>query len=204
MGNQITKVILILAIMSISGCNDNNDPANWSENRTNEWFSRGEWLNGWSVSPDNTINKKEMAIAYFRNPERWSKAFSYLKDSDLVQLQSGRHDIDGDNLYASVTDYDTKAEDQVNWEAHRKYADIQYVAKGSEMIGVAPYSSRDSIIQEYDPGKDIEFMTVKDGRKYEATPGNFFVFFPGDAHKPGLKADSTITVRKIVVKVRID
>jgi YhcH/YjgK/YiaL family protein len=198
------KIILMATILSILGCKDRNDPITWNESRTDKWFNQGKWLNSWSVTPDSTINKKEMAVEYFRHAERWNKAFTFLKDSDLLKLETGRHDIDDDNLYAMVSEYNTKNDDEANWEAHRKYADIQYVIEGTEMIGVAPYNSRDSIIQEYDPVQDIEFMTVKDGNKHEASPDNFFVFFPDNAHKPGLKTDSTGMVRKIVLKVRID
>jgi len=47
-------------------------------------------------------------------------------------------------------------------------------------------------------------MTVNEERNVPADPDKFFVFFPEDVHRPGLKVDSIAPVRKIVVKVRID
>ena len=192
------------SILSFLGCKGKNDPATWSESKTDEWFKKGEWRNGWSVNPDNSIDKKALAVAWFKNKERWNSAFAFLKNTDLSKLELKRHDIDGDNLYVSVSEYNTKNEQDAKYEAHRKYVDIQYVVSGREMIGVAPLASKDSILQEYDATKDIEFLRVKMGMLISATPENFFIFFPEDAHMPGVKADTISPVKKIVVKVLIN
>lgn len=204
MSNLIQKIMLMASILSFFGCKGNNDPATWSESKTVEWFKKGEWCNGWSVSPDNSINKKALAVAYFKNKERWNSAFAFLKNTDLSKLEVKRYDIDGDNLYVSVTEYNTKNVQDARFEAHRKYIDIQYVVRGREMIAVAPLAAKDSILQEYDATKDIEFMKVKEGKTLPASPENFFIFFPQDVHMPGLKTDTISPVRKVVVKVLIN
>jgi YhcH/YjgK/YiaL family protein len=33
-------------------------------------------------------------------------------------------------------------------------------------------------------------------------PGTFFIFFAGEAHRPGAKVDETVPVKKMVIKVR--
>ncbi|MFA5820146.1 MAG: YhcH/YjgK/YiaL family protein, partial [Bacteroidales bacterium] len=38
----------------------------------------------------------------------------------------------------------------------------------------------------------------------KATPDKFFIFFPSDAHRPGLKVGENSQVRKVVVKVKVD
>lgn len=196
--------MLITSILSLFGCKGSNDPSKWNETQTEEWFKKGEWQNGWAVTPDNSIDKKTLAIAWFKNKPRWNSAFNFLKNNDLTKLETKRYDIDGDNLFVSVSEYNTKNEADARYEAHRKYIDIQYVADGLEKIGVAPLASRDTILQEYDATKDIEFMKVKQGKTFSANQGNFFIFFPADAHMPGLMIDSIAPVKKIVVKIRID
>jgi YhcH/YjgK/YiaL family protein len=64
--------------------------------------------------------------------------------------------------------------------------------------------SLDTIIQQYDAGKDIEFLSVKTSLLVKATPADFFIFFPEDAHRPGLKEETNSPVRKVVVKIKID
>lgn len=204
MRNLLTKLMLMATVLGLSGCGGNVDPSSWSESETDAWFERGEWRNGWQVAPDNSINRKNLAVSYFKNKDRWDSAFTFLKDNDLSLLEAGRHDIDSDNLYVSITDYNTKNEEDANYEAHRKYMDIQYVASGMEMIDITPLSQKDSVYQAYDETKDIEFFSVKGGKAFKADPEVFFIFFPEDAHKPGLKIDSLAPVRKVVVKVKID
>jgi len=204
MKTYLTKIILMAVILSLFGCNGNNDPASWSDEKVNEWFDKGEWKNGWQVTADNSINRREMAVSYFKLKDRWDSAFAFLKNNDLSALEAKRHDIDGNNLYVSITDYNTKNVEDANYEAHRKYADIQYVVSGREQIGIVPISMKDQIVQEYNGTNDIEFFTVKEAKNHPADPGVFFVFFPGDAHEPGLKVDSVAAVRKVVVKVSLD
>ena len=204
MRNIFTKIMLMATILSFFGCRDKNDPSNWSESKTDEWFNKGEWRNGWTVVPDGSMNKKSMALSYFKNRERWDKAFKFLKENDLTKLENKKHELDGDNLFVNVSEYNTKNPEDGKYEAHRKYIDLQYVAAGKEMIGVAPLASRDTILQPYDEKKDVEFSRFKTGQLSTATPENFFIFFPEDGHMPSIKVDSIAPVKKVVVKLRID
>lgn len=188
----------------ISGCSGNEDPSTWSSKQTDDWFEKGEWLNGWQIKPDESINRKAFAVSYFKNKERWDKAFSFLKSNDLNELELKRYDIDGDDLYAVVSEYLTKNEEDARYEAHKKYIDIQYVIKGSELIGVAPLSQKQDLLQAFDESNDIEFFTVTGGENRLATPDRFFIFFPDDAHRPGLKEGENSIVRKIVVKLKTE
>jgi YhcH/YjgK/YiaL family protein len=204
MKNSLIIIIVMASLSGLFGCSGNADPATWSSKKIDKWFEKGDWLNGWQVKPDQSINRKAFAVSYFKNKERWDKAFSFLKSNDLSGLELKRYDIDGDNLYAPVSEYLTKNEEDAKYEAHQKYIDIQYVVSGKEQIGVAPMSQKKDIIQPYDATKDIEFLTVTNGENRTALPDRFFIFFPGDAHRPGLKDGENSPVRKVVVKVKVD
>jgi YhcH/YjgK/YiaL family protein len=196
--------MVLTSILGLFGCSGTSDPSTWNAEKTNKWFEKGDWHKGWAVTPDNSINRTTLAKAYYKNNERWNKAFAFLKDNDLTKLELKRFDLDGDNLYVLVSEYNTKNPENARYEAHRKYIDIQYVVSGSELIGIAPLASKDSTLQEYDATKDIEFLTVKKGITVQATPAKFFVFFPEEAHMPGLKEEINAPVRKAVIKIRID
>jgi YhcH/YjgK/YiaL family protein len=60
------------------------------------------------------------------------------------------------------------------------------------------------VVVPYDETKDLEYMTVKDGVEYKASPERFFLFFPSDIHRPSLTVNGNSPVKKIVVKVKID
>ena len=138
--------MVLTSFLGFFGCRNSSDPANWSNQKIDEWFEKGEWLNGWTITPDGSINRKEFALSYFKNKERWDKAFTFLKSNDLSKLEIKRYDIDGDNLYAPVSEYLTKNEEDAMFEAHRKYIDIQYVITGSEQMSVAPISMKKDVL----------------------------------------------------------
>jgi YhcH/YjgK/YiaL family protein len=200
----IVNIMVLTSILGLSGCSGTSDPSTWNSEKTDKWFEKGDWHKGWTVTPDNSINRTTLAKACYKNSDRWNKAFAFLKDNDLTKLELKRYDLDGDNLYVLVSEYNTKNPEIARYEAHRKYIDIQYVISGSELIGIAPLASKDSILQEYDATKDIEYFSVKKGITVQATPAKFFVFFPEEAHMPGLKEETNAPVRKAVVKIRID
>jgi YhcH/YjgK/YiaL family protein len=71
-------------------------------------------------------------------------------------------------------------------------------------MNIAPLASIKEVITPYDAAKDIEFATVTKIVNYKATPSNFFIFFPCDAHRPGLKDGVNSPVRKVVIKLKVD
>jgi len=198
------KIMILTSFLNLIGCNSSTDPLAWSDKKIDKWFEKGEWLNGWTISPDASINRKALAVSYFKHKERWDKAFAFLKNNDLTKLELKRNDIDGDNLYAPVSEYITINEEDSKYEAHQKYIDLQYVISGKEQIGIAPLSMKKEVLAPYDSEKDVELMTVTQGTNLKATPERFFIFFPSDAHSPGLKDGENSQVRKIVVKVKVD
>jgi YhcH/YjgK/YiaL family protein len=204
MRKLIVIIMVLISFFGLTGSKSDTDPSTWSNKKIDDWFAKNEWSGGWTITPDASINKREFAVSYFKNKERWEKAFNFLKNSDLTKLEVRRYDIDGDNLFATVSEYISKNEATVNFEAHRKYIDIQYVISGKEVINIAPLTSVEEVITPYDETKDIEFVTVSKIVSYKASPSNFFIFFPGDTHRPGLKDGVNSPVRKVVIKVKVD
>jgi YhcH/YjgK/YiaL family protein len=200
----IINSILVMGIFSFFGCQSSGDPAAWSERQTEKWFYKGEWMKGLEAVPDPSIDRASFAVAYFKNAEKWNKAFSFLKENDLIKLAPGRHDIDGENVYAMVNEYTTLDPEKAQFEAHRKYIDIQYMVAGKELIGLAPLNSKSEVTHQFDAANDYELFSVKESKTLKASPGRFFIFFPDDAHSPGIKDGENMPVRKVVVKVKAD
>ncbi|MCG6188282.1 YhcH/YjgK/YiaL family protein [Maribellus maritimus] len=194
-------IILITMIFAFSACTPKQeDPENWTNEQVDEWFEKKEWLNGWGVKPDESINKRSFAIDYFKNKKHWDQAFQFLKSSDLINLPVGRQDLEGDHLYISVDEYTTKDKKDTRYESHRKYIDIQYVIEGEEMMGLTTLDKVE-ITEPYNEEKDIAFYSFDGGEYIKATPENFVLFFPEDAHRPMMEAGANSKVKKIVVKV---
>ena len=115
-------------------------------------------------------------------------------------METGRHEIDNSDVFAIVSTYKTKSQEESLWEAHRQYIDIQAMIEGSERIGHAPIDTL-NITQPYDPAKDITALRGS-GDMFILKPGMFAIFYPTDAHMPGVCADGNQQVKKIVIKVR--
>ena len=58
------------------------------------------------------------------------RAFEYLSRTDLASLPLGHTDIEGDDVYVLILEGETKPPEQVRFEAHRRYIDIQIVVPG--------------------------------------------------------------------------
>ncbi|RIH64262.1 DUF386 domain-containing protein [Mariniphaga sediminis] len=204
MKKQSINVLIILVIM-IAACNQSKkvNPENWDEKELNEWYAKGEWREEWEVQPDETVDRKEMAVQYFKNSQRWQKAFTFLKNEDLAALSPGRYELEGADLFINVDEYVTRNEEDTRFEAHQKYADIQYLVTGEEKIGVTPLENT-SVTEPYDGEKDVAFFEAEQNNYRLANSEKFFVFFPDDAHRPCLKSGENGKVRKVVVKVRIN
>lgn len=132
------------------------------------------------------------------NP-RFEKAFRFIQAAGLENLPVGKHQIEGDDIYASVNEYMTKSEGYL--EAHVKYIDIQLITKGIEQIGFFGLEDQE-IRDHYDDEKDIAFY-FGDCEHLILQPGLFAIFFPKDLHKPGISVYAPVEVKKIVIKVKV-
>ena len=129
-----------------------------------------------------------------------ARGLDFLADTDLAGLELGRHDIEGDRIFALVTEYETKPKADAGWEAHRKYHDIQLVVFGEEEIGYNNLRLMDQ--GNYDQDKDFQGLQGS-GDMIALRPGVFALFTPQDAHAPGLVHGRSQPVRKVVVKVAV-
>jgi YhcH/YjgK/YiaL family protein len=147
------------------------------------------------------IDRLDNGLFYFKLNDRLHRALLYLQQTDLSALPAGKHEIEGQRVFALVEEFKTKPLDQGVWEAHRKYLDIHCVIAGREKIGYAPLKAlRPSAA--YDAEKDIEFFEGS-GDFLIASPGTFIMMLPQDAHKPGLSVQEPEWIKKLVMKIEV-
>ena len=172
----------------------------WSKHKTKKWYKKKEWLGGFKIKPDKTIDVQAFSKQYYLNKKFWDEAFAFLATHDLAKIEKGKYPIDGDNVFASVTTDSTKNFDKTNWESHRKYIDLQYVIEGEELMGVYPVENA-KVTKEYDEKRDAANYSAPQ-KTYPATPATFFIFFPTDAHRPNITPGGNKIDKKIVIKVK--
>lgn len=126
----------------------------------------------------------------------------WLRELDPA-LPDGRYSIDGEEVFALVSSYDTGPSTEKRFESHRAHLDVQYVAGGSERVLHAPTRFL-TPAEPYDEALDLVFYEEPPfASSLLLRPGDFAVFHPGDAHKPGCMAGGRHRVKKVVVKVRV-
>lgn len=194
----MTTLLLTFGLGHLSAQSTDSD---WPDRKAKKWFKKKEWLNGLDSKPHSSIDKAQFAKQYHLNQGAWDKAFAYLKNTDLKALKTGRHVIDGSNVYAIVTEAPTKDYDKTAFESHRKYIDLQYVISGEEAMAKAPLHTV-TVNKPYDEAADIAFYTGE-GKIYKVSAGTFMLFFPADAHRPNITPGGNKVVKKIVIKINV-
>jgi len=174
-----------------------------SQATARHWFAEGSWRSNLHIKPSSTIDVIAFYQQYHRNPALWSKVLAFLNRPDLQTLDTGTYHLtEGDSAYAVISTYIPKPMDQTRFESHRKYIDVQYVMQGKEKIGIADVTKA-KITEPYRADKDVAHYEAM-GTYVTATPDVFFIFFPTNAHRPGIAADDhPQPVKKLVIKVRV-
>lgn len=135
------------------------------------------------------------------NP-RFAAAFEFLRGLGSAPA-IGRHEIDGDFAYALVQQYETRPVAGAQLEAHRRYIDIQYIARGSEAIFWAPLAGL-SVTMPHDAAKDVELLTASTNMiPVPIRAGQCAILFPEDAHAPCCTWGEPAEVLKVVAKVAV-
>ena len=134
---------------------------------------------------------------------RFAKAFAFLK-TVTPQTAPGRHEIFGDEVYASVQRHATKPVRERQYEAHRKYIDVQYIHTGREVMYWAPLPLLTNVTMPFDEKGDATlYGLIPEGVPLQVRAGQFAIFYPQDGHVPSCSWDQPAEVFKVVVKVLV-
>ncbi|MFX0102384.1 MAG: YhcH/YjgK/YiaL family protein [Candidatus Hodarchaeota archaeon] len=139
----------------------------------------------------------------------FADAFKWIEEHKDNPPKDGKYPVK-EGMFAIVDTYKTKSLQDSEFEAHRKYMDIQYVISGKEFILNPSTVDFSENHVPYSEDKDIEFFKVKDPKSDSSRmlmhKGDFLVLWPGEWHMPCVrhiesKADDV--VKKIVIKIEM-
>ncbi|WP_017257743.1 YhcH/YjgK/YiaL family protein [Pedobacter arcticus] len=147
------------------------------------------------------VDLTEFQKQYYANKSTWDKAFQFMATHNLEELAPGKYPIDGENVFASITESVDKRFEDTKWEAHKKYIDLQYIIRGKEKMGEASFEN-EKVIRPYDAAHDIAIFDINGGKFYVADSSTFYLFFPGTTHRPSIMVNQE-KVKKLVIKIRV-
>lgn len=132
--------------------------------------------------------------------EALRKCITFACEHDLQNMQNGKYEIMGEQIYAVVSEYQTSPSEERLWEAHREYVDLQVVIRGEEVIEVSPLSQM--ICKDYIEKSDFQQCDGQAKEKVRLHGAKGLLLFPEDAHKPGVEHDGSQLIKKLVFKIK--
>ena len=127
-------------------------------------------------------------------------AAKFLNRPDLKELEDGKYEIEGKDLFAIVMRAAGRSEDEAKLEVHNNYIDIQVILQGTETMGWKDRAVCLTPEAAFDSEKDVQFFEDRPDTWFQVQPGQFALFFPADAHAPLV---ATEEIHKVVIKVAV-
>lgn len=150
------------------------------------------------------ISAKETEQAY---AEPIREAIRYCRETDVSGMGESRIGLRGEGLIVQICDRITGKKEEKLPEVHSRYAELQFMAEGSEYMGFYPDRGDNRILEDCLEEKDTLYYQenpLSEEVMLLMTPGTYAVFFPEDVHRPFCQVEAPARVKKIVIKIAVD
>ena len=144
------------------------------------------------------IDKLENIGMYASVNPLFAQAIEFLKSTDLNAHETGKVVLKEGELFVNFAAARPKTKDDAKIETHNNFIDIQIPLTSTELMGYMPRT--DLAEAEYNAEKDVTFYPGHATDYLTVKPGMFAIFFPEDAHAPGV---TEVELKKVIVKVRV-
>lgn len=136
-------------------------------------------------------------FSVFHTIHQWIKTHEGKTDRDCYELI-------GKRAFVMVQKYTTSSGKDSKFESHIKYADLHYIAEGTERNAWQKLNALEKQT-EYDEEKDFQLHHIPANYLSVALyPGDMTIFFPEDAHIPRLSNSAPTAVTKYMFKIHVD
>lgn len=142
-------------------------------------------------------------VGKYRGQSIWlDKAISFLETTDLNSLPIERTEIEKDKVFVNVMEAEAREEDELKFELHKKYMDIQIDIEGSENIKVG--FDVKNIVEVYKEEIDLGFVDCTEVITCSLGKERFIICMADEPHKPGIATGDNTYLKKCVVKVAVN
>lgn len=149
-------------------------------------------------------NVKDIAkLLPYLTPEL-QEAVKYIAETDFSNMENGKYELKGKELFAMVNTYATEPKEERRAERHNKYIDVQYVAQGLETIWYIPLEDEMTMTEDRLEKDDVCFYDdPAEASSVTLLEGDFCILFPWELHRPNCATGGVAcNVQKVVVKVQ--
>lgn len=141
------------------------------------------------------------SVELFKGHRALYEALTFWRDK-APGLADGRYDLQ-DGMFAQIKGYEPKPRDERRYETHVKFADIQCVLEGEEMLYVRAVPGL-KVFSDALSERDVAHYEQPDDGAEELPcllrPGFFVLVCPEDAHKPECLVGAE-KARKLILKI---
>jgi len=130
----------------------------------------------------------------------WRRCWDWIREWS-PNRPLGIEKFEGDRFFANLHQYSTKSVEECKWESHQQTIDLQVVLIGGELVDFLPDAP---LVQagDYDAGKERFLYEAADSAsRIHLSSGRFAVFWPGEPHRPQVRAPGAESVVKVVFKI---
>ena len=116
---------------------------------------------------------------------RLDRCIDFILSHDPGSLSEGRTEIEGNDLYVTVSRGMLRKAEEAPWEIHARYLDLQLGLDDGETVLCAPKES----LSGWGPWLENDIAFTSDparGASLALDAETFVILFPSDAHKPGI------------------
>jgi YhcH/YjgK/YiaL family protein len=129
----------------------------------------------------------------------FKKVVDFLAENDLNALETGKHEIEGKDLFVNIQMAKGRSREAATLETHINMIDIQIPLDGEETFGYTPLGDLPAF--DYNAEKDITKYGDTMAQTYVTLkPGQMGIFFPQDGHAPCISDKAEI--KKAIFKVK--
>ena len=119
------------------------------------------------------------------------------------EIEIGTHPLDL-GVKAVVSEYETRPTNELGFEAHRRFFNIQLTVVGTELVRCKPLAQVTETIPYYEASDAARYADCP-GIDTVIGEGYFLLVFPEEVHEPGLAPDGVCgKVKKVVMKVPVE
>ena len=135
------------------------------------------------------------------------EAIRYCRETDVSNMGECRMELRGEEMIVQICDRVTGRREERLPEVHRRYAELQFMAEGTEYMGYYPDRGDNRVLEDCLQEKDTLYYQenpLSEEKMLLMTPGTYAVFFPEDVHRPFCQTEAPARIKKIVIKMAVD
>ena len=147
------------------------------------------------------IDSLHNAAKYYSLHPNFKKAFDFVNQNDLSQLEEGAFEItEGLKIIVIAGEGTSREESIKGFECHDQNIDIQISVKGPETFAWKPREKCTSPNGGYSDEKDVRFFHDAPDMFFQLQEKQFAILFPEDVHAAMIGEG---LLKKVVFKVKI-